>query len=284
VDWIAEGVSPLGDEYVSVLRQGALEDRWVDVYPNKGKRMGAFSSGAMDTKPFIFMSYNDDVYSMSTLAHELGHSMHSYYARSTQPFVYSNYGLFQAETASNMHQALTRRHLLATKTDPAFQVALIEEAMSNFYRYFFIMPSLARLELDIHERAERGGAITADYLNNLMADLMMEVYGSEVEVSSRDRERIGSTWAQFHTHLYSNFYVYQYATGIAAADHLVGRVANGDAKAVKAYLAFLKSGGSMYPLEGLRMAGVDMTSREPVEAAFATLASMVDRLEKLVSG
>jgi oligoendopeptidase F len=145
------------------------------------------------------------------------------------------------------------------------------------------MPSLARLELDIHERAERGGAITADYLNNLMADLMMEVYGSEVEVSSRDRERIGSTWAQFHTHLYSNFYVYQYATGIAAADHLVGRVADGDAKAVKAYLAFLKSGGSMYPLEGLRMAGVDMTSREPVEAAFATLASMVDRLEKLVS-
>jgi oligoendopeptidase F len=283
VDWIAAGVSPLGDEYVSVLRKGALEDRWVDVYPNKGKRMGAFSSGAMDTKPFIFMSYNDDVYSMSTLAHELGHSMHSYYARSTQPYVYSNYGLFQAETASNMHQALTRRHLLATKTDPAFQIALIEEAMSNFYRYFFIMPSLARLELEIHERAERGGAITADYLNNLMADLMMEVYGSEVEVSSRDRERIGSTWAQFHTHLYSNFYVYQYATGIAAADHLVGRVADGDAKAVKAYLAFLKSGGSMYPLEGLRMAGVDMTSREPVEAAFATLASMVDRLEKLVS-
>jgi oligoendopeptidase F len=282
VEWIAEGVSPLGEEYVNVLRKGALEDRWVDVYPNKGKRMGAFSTGSMDTKAFIFMSYNDDVYSMSTLAHELGHSMHSYYARGTQPFVYSNYGLFQAETASNMNQALTRRHLLATKTDPAFQIAVIEEAMSNFYRYFFIMPSLARLELEIHERVERGGAITADYLNNLMADLMMEVYGSEVEVTARDRERIGSTWAQFHTHLYSNFYVYQYATGIAAADHLVGRVAEGDAKAVESYLAFLKSAGSMYPLEGLRMAGVDMTSREPVESAFATLASMVDRLEKLV--
>ena len=281
VDWIAEGVAPLGEEYVRVMRKGATEDRWVDIYPNKGKRMGAFSTGAMDTRPFIFMSYNDDIYSMSTLAHELGHSMHSYHTRRTQPYVYSNYGLFQAEVASNMHQALTRRHLLATTTDPALQLAVIEEAMSNFYRYFFIMPSLARLELEIHEQVERGGALTADYLNDLMAELMLEVYGSEVEVNDRDRERIGSTWAQFHTHLYSNFYVYQYATGIAAADHLVGRVAAGEKKAVETYLAFLKSGGSKYPLEGLRMAGVDMTSREPVEAAFATLASMVDRLEAL---
>ncbi len=283
VDWISEGVAPLGEEYVATMRRGALEDRWVDVYPNKGKRMGAFSSGAMDTMPFIFMSYNDDIFSMSTLAHELGHSMHSYHAWHAQPYVYANYGLFQAEVASNMHQALTRRHLLAKKTEPAFQVAVIEEAMSNFYRYFFIMPSLARLELAMHEHVERGRAITADYLNNLMADLLMEVYGSEVDVGERDRDRIGSTWAQFHTHLYSNFYVYQYATGIAAADHLVERVAAGDRKAVESYIAFLKSASSMYPLDGLRMAGVDMTSREPVEAAFATLASMVDRLEKLTA-
>jgi oligoendopeptidase F len=283
VEWIAEGVRPLGEEYVEVMRRGALEDRWVDIYPNKGKRMGAFSTGVPDTNPFIFMSFNEDIYSMSTLAHELGHSMHSYYTRKMQPFVYSNYGLFQAEVASNMHQALVRRHLLATQTDPAFQVAVIEEAMANFYRYFFIMPSLARLELEMHERVEGGGAITADYLTNLMADLMLEVYGSEVEVSDRDRVRIGSTWAQFHTHLYSNFYVYQYATGIAGADHLVERVANGDAGAVASYLAFLKSGGSMYPLEGLQLAGVDMTSPEPVEAAFATLARMVSRLEELTS-
>ena len=281
VDWIAEGVRPLGEEYVGILRRGALKDRWVDVYPNQGKRMGAFSTGVPGTFPFIFMSYNDDIYSMSTLAHELGHSMHSYYARKTQPFIYSSYGLFQAEVASNMHQALVRRHLLATQTDPALQVAIIEEAMANFYRYFFIMPSLARLELEMHERVERGGAITADYLNNLMADLMMEVYGSEVEVTGGDRDRIGSTWAQFHTHLYSNFYVYQYATGIAGADHLVEQVANGDAHAVESYLAFLKSAGSMYPLDGLRMAGVDMTSPEPVDAAFATLARMVSRLEEL---
>jgi oligoendopeptidase F len=283
VEWIAEGVKPLGDEYVRVMRRGALEERWVDVYPNKGKRMGAFSTGVPGTFPFIFMSYNDDIYSMSTLAHELGHSMHSYYTRQTQPFVYSGYGLFQAEVASNMHQALTRLHLLATNKDPEFEIAVIEEAMANFHRYFFIMPSLARFELEIHERVEGGGALTADYLNELMADLIGEVYGSEVEVSGQDRERSGSTWAQFHTHLYSNFYVYQYATGIAGANHLAERVAAGDPDAVKAYLAFLKSGGSMYPLEGLRLAGVDMSSPEPVAAAFAALARMVERLEELVA-
>jgi oligoendopeptidase F len=283
VDWISEGVSPLGEEYMRVLRRGALEERWVDVYPNQGKRMGAFSTGSQDTHPFIFMSYNDDIFSMSTLAHELGHSMHSYYARKTQPFVYSNYGLFQAEVASNMHQALTRRYLLETRKDPEFQIAVIEEAMSNFQRYFFIMPSLARFELEVHERVERGGALTADYLNGLMADLMAEVYGSEIELSAADRDRAGSTWSQFHTHLYSNFYVYQYATGIAGAHHLAERVAAGHAGAVDDYLSFLKSAGSMYPLDGLKLAGVDMASPEPVQAAFAALADMVTRLEQLVS-
>jgi len=283
VDWISKGVRSLGDEYVNVLRKGALEERWVDIYPNKGKRMGAFSTGTPGTYPFIFMSYNDDIYAMSTLAHELGHSMHSYYTRKTQPFVYSSYGLFQAEVASNMHQALTRRYLLATHKDPEFQIAVIDEAMANFYRYFFIMPTLARFELETHERVEKGMALTADSLNHLMADLISEVYGSEVEVSERNRERIGSTWGQFHTHLYSNFYVFQYATGIAGANHLAEKVAAGDAGAVRNYLAFLKSGGSKYPLEGLKLAGVDMSSPEPVASAFAALAAMVDRLEELVA-
>jgi oligoendopeptidase F len=245
--------------------------------------MGAFSTGSPDTPPFIFMSYNDDIYSMSTLAHELGHSMHSYYARRTQPFVYSNYGLFQAEVASNMHQALTRRHLLDTQNEPDFQIAVIEEAMSNFQRYFFIMPTLARFELEIHERVEHGGALTAEYMTSLMADLIAEVYGSEVDMSGPDRARAGITWAQFHTHLYSNFYVYQYATGIAGAHHLANRVAAGEPGAVDSYRTFLKSAGSMYPLEGLKMAGVDMSSPEPVQAAFATLADMVKRLEELTA-
>jgi oligoendopeptidase F len=214
------------------------------------------------------MSYNDDIYSMSTLAHELGHSMHSYYARKTQPYVYSAYGLFQAEVASNMHQALTRRHLLATNKDPEFQIAVIEEAMANFYRYFFIMPSLARFELEIHERVEGGGALTADYLNGLMADLI-EVYGSEVELTGRDRDRTSSTWAQFHTHLYSNFYVYQYATGIAGANHLAGRVAAGDPKG-RGGLPGLLEGAAMYPLDGLKLAGVDAYHARAVASAFVS--------------
>jgi oligoendopeptidase F len=167
--------------------------------------------------------------------------------------------------------------------DPEFQIEVLEEAMANFYRYFFIMPTLARLELELHERVERGIPITAAYLTDLTADLIAEVYGDEVDISGPDRARAGSTWAQFHTHLYSNFYVYQYATGIAGAHHLASKVAAGDKGAAQSYIAFLKSGGSMYPLDGLRLAGVDMSSTEPVQSAFATLADTVTRLEKLLA-
>ena len=280
--WVLEGIAPLGEEYASVLRKGIQEQRWVDIYPNKGKRMGAFSLSKPGTHPFIFMSYNDDIFSMSTLAHEIGHSMHSYYTQRSQPFVYSDYGLFVAEVASNFHQALVRAHLLQTNPDPEFQISVIEEAMANYYRYFFIMPSLARFELEVHERVERGEALNAESLIDLMADLMAEVYGDEVELREGDRERVGSTWAQFHTHLYSNFYVYQYATGIAGANWLAERVLNGDAGAAGDYLAFINAGESLYPLDALRLAGVDMTRPEPVDKAFDVMASMVARLEELV--
>ena len=151
--------------------------------------------------------------------------------------------------------------------------------MSNFYRYFYIMPTLARFEVATHERVERGQALTADYLNNLLADLIGEVYGDEVEL---DRDRVGITWAEFHTHLYSNFYVYQYATGISGAHALARKVAAGEQGAADNYLAFLRAGGSRFPLDVLKLAGVDMASPEPVEATFAVLGEMVDRLEKLV--
>ncbi|MDX1689274.1 MAG: oligoendopeptidase F [Candidatus Promineifilaceae bacterium] len=281
VAWISEGMRPLGEEYVAVMRRGLLEERWVDKYPNVGKRSGAFSSGVPGTHPFIFMSYTDDIFSLSTLAHELGHSLHSYFAWKTQPFVYARYTLFVAEVASNFNQALVRAHLLETNDDPAFQIAVLEEAMSNFYRYFFIMPTLARFELEIHQRVERGEALTADVLIGLMADLFGEGYGEEVVM---DRERIGITWAQFPNHLYANFYVYQYTTGIAAAHALANRVLNGETGAADAYLDFLKAGGSRYPLEALKMAGVDMTTPEAVEQTFAVLADYVDRLEALTDG
>ncbi|MFZ2096960.1 MAG: oligoendopeptidase F [Anaerolineales bacterium] len=277
VGWITEGMAPLGKEYVDILRRGCLEDRWVDYARNKGKREGAFSSGSMGTRPFIMMSYADDVFSLSTLAHELGHSLHSYHSRLYQPFIYSRYSLFVAEVASNFNQAMVRRHLFETQKSPEFQISLIEEAMSNFHRYFFIMPTLARFELELHTRTEKGLPINADILIGLTADLFKEGYGDEVEF---DRDRIGITWAQFG-HMYMNFYVYQYATGISGANALVDGILSGQPGAAEKYLEFLRLGGSMYPLDALQIAGVDLTSPEPVEKAFAVLADLVNRLEQL---
>ena len=280
VDWIATGMLPLGQEYASILRSGALENRWVDVYPNQGKRMGAFSSGVKGTQPFIMMSFTDDLFGLSTLAHELGHSMHSYLTWQTQKnMTYSRYGLFVAEVASNFNQAMVRAHLLTNHSNAEFQIAIIEEAMANFHRYFFIMPTLARFELEIHERVERGQALNADSLIDLLADLFSEGFGDEVEM---DRERVGITWAQFHTHLYANFYVYQYATGISAAHALAQRILASDDGAADNFLRFLKAGGSVFPLDALKIAGVNMTSPEPVETTFGVLAGYVDRLEALV--
>ncbi|WP_420631803.1 oligoendopeptidase F [Candidatus Leptofilum sp.] len=280
VEWIATGMLPLGQEYAATLRSGALENRWVDVYPNQGKRMGAFSSGVKGTHPFIMMSYTDDLFGLSTLAHELGHSMHSYLTWQNQNVLtYSRYGLFVAEVASNFNQAMVRAHLLEANSDPEFQIAVIEEAMSNFHRYFFIMPTLARFELEIHERVERGQALNADGLNNLLADLFSEGFGDEVVV---DRDRVGITWAQFHTHMYANFYVYQYATGISAAHSLSQSILAGNEGAVDNYLSFLKAGSSVFPLDAIKIAGVDMTSPEAVETTFGVLASYVDLLEELV--
>ena len=278
VEWICEGMAPLGEEYVGILRRGALEERWVDRARNRGKRQGAFSSGVYDTHPFIMLSYGDDVFSMSTLAHELGHSLHSYYTRKSQPFVYSSYSLFVAEVASNFNQAMVRDHLFKTQTDPAFQLALIEEAMSNFHRYFFIMPTLARWELEMHERAEAGKPLTAEVMTEVCADFFAEGYGEDTVY---DRNEIGITWAQFQ-HMYMNFYVYQYATGISAAHALARDVREGGQAEVARYLDFLRAGSSVYPLEALNAAGVDMTSSEPVDKAFAVMSAYVDRLEALV--
>ena len=278
VEWICDGMAPLGEEYVSTMRRGLVEQRWVDIYPNTGKRAGAFSMGVPGTHPFIFMSYNDDIFSLSTLAHELGHSMHSYYTRASQPYIYANYGLFVAEVASNFNQAMVRAHLLERFSEREMQIALIEEAMANFHRYFFIMPTLARFELAIHQRAERGEALTAQIMIGLMADLFAEGYGDQVSV---DRERVGSTWMQFSTHLYSNFYVYQYATGISGAHALCAKVLSEGQPAAEGYLSFLKAGSSRYPLDVLRLAGVDLATPTAVEQTFATLAGYVDRLEGL---
>ncbi len=279
VDWICEGLAPMGDEYVNTMRKGCLEDRWVDWSPNAGKREGAFSTRVpSDTHPFIMMSYTDDVGSMSTLSHELGHSMHGYYASRAQPMMYFTYPSIISETASNFNQAMTRAQLLKTKNSKSFQIALLEEAMGNFHRYFFIMPTLARFELATHQRVEKGGALTADYMNNLMADLFSEGFGGEMEL---DRDRVGITWGTFTTHLYIDFYSFQYAIGISAANAIAKRILDGTPNAAQDHINFLKAGSSMPPMEVYKTAGVDMTSTQPIEDAFAVLEEYVDRLGEL---
>ena len=277
VAWICESLAPLGDEYVTTVRRACLEERWVDVYPNLGKVGGAFSAGAPGTRPFIVMSFDGSTSSLGVLAHELGHSMHSYLAWESQPQISTRYSMFVAEVASNFHQALLRAHLLGSITDRDLELAVLDEAMGNFLRYFFVMPTLARIEREAHERVERGEGITADALDELTAARFGEAYGAGFEF---DRERVGITWAQF-AHLYEPFYVFQYATGISGAHALARGVLDGEPGAAERYLDFLRAGASGYALDVLRTAGVDLASPAPVEEAFTVLASYVDRLETL---
>ena len=279
VELICESLAPMGQEYVETVRRGCLQERWVDIYPNVGKAEGAFSWGAQGTHPFINMSYTDEVTSMSTLAHELGHSMHSYLTWKHQPFVYTDYSLFVAEVASNFHQAMMRGHLLKTVTDKNFQLALLEEAVGgNFFRYFFQMPTLARFELETHQRVERGEPLTADSMIELMADLFAEGFGPGFDL---DRERVGMTWSTFG-HLFADYYVYAYATGISGAHAFAGKILRGERNAAENYLGFLKSGGSDYSLNVLQKAGANLTTPDTVEETFVVMEEYIDRMEKLV--
>jgi len=248
----------------------------VDWSPNAGKRQGAFSTRVPnDTHPFILMSYTDDLGSMSTLAHELGHSMHAYYASRAQPMIYYTYPSIVSETASNFHQAMTRAYLLKTDLKKSFQIALLEEAMDNFHRYFFIMPTLARFELETHERVEKGRPLTADAMIELMADLFSEGFGGYMNL---DRQRVGITWGTFTTHLYIDYYSFQYAIGISAANAIAKRILDGKSDAAQDHINFLTVGSSKPPMDVYKVAGVDMTTTQPIEDAFAVLEEYIDRL------
>jgi oligoendopeptidase F len=283
VEMIVEGNAPLGEEYTSVLRKGCLEDHWVDWAPNDTKRQGAFSSGGKEKlPPLIMMSFHDDVSGLSTLSHELGHSMHTHFMNQHQPLIYtiSYPSMTLAETASNTNQAMTRAFLRESKADDKeFQLALLEEAMSNYHRYLFQMLNLATFELEVYTRAEQGKPLSAGILLDIMKDIYAAGYG---ETMTDDPERTATTWAQFG-HLYVPYYTFQYAVGISAADMLTAKIRSGEPGAAENYLNFIRTGTSMYTMDQFRLAGVDMTSPEPVKAAFGVLASMVDQLENLTS-
>lgn len=277
VEYISAALAPLGENYVQVLRQGTLQDRWVDRAVNIGKRQGAFSFGTYDTMPFVMMSYDDSLGAMSTLAHELGHSMHSWHTRKTQPHMYANYSMFLAEIASNFNQAMTRAHLFQQNPDRDFKLSLIQESIDNFHRYFFIMPTLARFEFEVYSRAERDEALTIDDLLEIMSGLYAEGYGSTM---TDDAARTAITWAQF-MHLYEPYYTFQYATGISAAHAFSADIRGEVDGAADRYLGFLSAGSSAYTLDVLQTAGTDMSNPAVVEKTYGVLAEIVDELESL---
>jgi oligoendopeptidase F len=278
VDLISKGMAPLGNKYVDSIRKGCMEDRWVDYARNKGKAQGAFSHGTYDTYPCIMLSYDNTLSEVSTLAHELGHSMHSYMTHENQSYSDSHYAMFVAEVASNFNQAMVRDYLFKTCVDRDFQLAVIQEAMDNLHRYFFIMPTLARFEFEVYRRLETGAPLNADILQEIMKGFYAEGYGDTLK---DDGERTSITWATFG-HLYEPFYTFQYATGISAAHALCFKILEGKEGAVDNYLKFLSLGNSVYPLEALAIGGVDMLSTEPVEAGFNVLEQLINRLESLI--
>ncbi len=273
---VIEAVAPLGEAYQSRLADG-LDSRWVDVYENEGKRSGAFSGGAYDTDPYILMNYQDDVASMYTLAHELGHSLHSAYARESQPYVYANYELFVAEVASTVNEALLTEHLLETVEDPEFRVHVLNEFVERIRSTFFRQTLFAEFEHRAHELEEAGEPLTADRLD----DVYRELKGRYYEPAALD-DHIAREWMRI-PHFYRAFYVYQYATGISAALALVEDILDEGESAAADYREFLRLGSREYPLELLRTAGVDMRSPEPVERAIGRYDDRLDELAEIVA-
>ena len=274
---VMRALEPLGDAYAAVLRR-AVDERWIDSLPNAGKFSGAFSSGSYLTRPFLCLNWAGDLAAVSVLAHELGHSVHSYFSWTRQPYVYAYCSDFVAEAVSNLHQFLLAEQLLATNDDPQLLLGVLEERMGYCLRYVFTMPLLARFELDAHAAIERGDAVTADNLSAAMLALYAEGYGATVTL---DHARMGIAWAMF-THLYGNFYTYQYATGLAAGASLARQIRTEGQPASGRLRTLLEAGGSADPLDLLTEAGVDMRTPAPLEAVFALMASYVDRLEQLI--
>lgn len=273
---VLKGVARLGEEYVSIVREG-LNNRWVDVEENVGKRSGAYSSGAYGTLPYILMNWQDDVNNLFTLAHEFGHSVHSYYTRKHQPFIYGDYTIFVAEVASTLNEALLNDYMIERASRREEKLYLLNHFLEGFRGTVFRQTMFAEFEQIIHERASAGEALTAELLTDIYYDLNVKYYGSDIVV---DKE-IGLEWARI-PHFYYNFYVYQYATGYSAAQSLAKRIYEEGDVAVQRYIEFLKAGSSDYPIEVLKKAGVDMTSPKPIEDALSLFEKTLTEMERLL--
>lgn len=274
---VIESVAPLGAEYQELLRKGLQDQRWVDRYENKNKRSGAYSSGCFDSNPYILMNYKELLRDVFTLAHEAGHSMHSLYSRSSQPYHYSDYPIFLAEVASTFNEDLLTRHLLAKCQNPNEKIFLLNQKIEDIRGTLFRQTMFAEFELAIHQHIEQGTPLTPQLLKEEYRALNAKYFGPATCI---DKE-IEIEWARI-PHFYYNFYVFQYATGISAALSLSEKVVKGEQSDREAYLSFLKGGSSKYPIEMLQMAGIDMTSPAPVKAAIETFDRLVTELEQLL--
>jgi len=273
---VYEALAPLGEEYRAVIKEG-FENRWIDVYENEGKRSGAYSSGVYGVHPYVLLNHNDTLDNMFTLAHEMGHAMHSYLSNKTQPHVDAHYVIFVAEVASTCNEVLLMEHLLQKTTDKVQRAYLINHFLESFRGTVYRQTMFAEFELRTHEMCERGEALTPDAFSALYYDLNKKYFGDDMVVD----EDIAMEWARI-PHFYYNFYVYQYATGFSAAVALAHRILKEGQPAVEDYLKFLSGGCSKSPIDLLKIAGVDMTTPEPVNAGLEMFGRLIDEMEELM--
>ena len=271
-----KALQPLGEEYLGIVSQG-LQERWIDVYENKGKTSGAYSWGTYDTQPYILLNYDNKLDDLFTLAHEMGHSLHSYYSNKKQPYVYAQYSIFVAEVASTVNESLLIEYLLEHSQDKQEKIYLLNHYLEQFRGTVYRQTMFAEFEKIIHARAEQGEALTPELLSSIYRDLNKLYYGPQVVLD----EEINIEWARI-PHFYSAFYVYKYATGFSAATAIKEAILQDGAPAVKRYIEFLQSGGSDYPIALLQKAGVDLTTPEPVENALKYFAALVNKFANLL--
>ena len=277
---LEEALKPLGTDYVETVKK-ALDNRWIDVYPTAGKRSGGYSNGAFyDGHPFILLNYNDQYEDVSTLAHELGHTMQSYYSNKTQPYPLADYETFVAEVASTFNEVLLFDYMIKNVDDDNVKLSLLMQRLDGFKGTLFRQTQFAEFELKIHEAAEAGNPLTGDTFSKIYSDIVKKYYGMDQGICYVD-DYINMEWA-FIPHFYLNFYVYQYSTSFTASNSLAEKVMSGDKKALKDYLAFISAGGSDYPIELLKKAGVDMTTSDPFDKTIEAMNHVMDEIEAIL--
>lgn len=272
-----EALAPLGDEYQKVVAE-AFSSRWIDVVENKGKRSGAYSSGAYDTAPYILLNWHDTLDQLFTLVHEMGHSVHSYFTRNNQPYVYGDYSIFLAEIASTTNENILTEYLLETEKDPLVRAYVLNHYLDGFKGTIFRQTQFAEFEHFIHEEDAAGVPLTAEYLSENYGKLNAKYYGEAVTYD----DEIKLEWSRI-PHFYYNYYVFQYATGFSAASALSKKILAEEPQALENYLNYLKAGSSDYPIEVMKKAGVDMTKPDYLEEAMKVFAARLDELEALLT-